>query len=151
MIAHYVNDIRAACNDPAWLVSFKTQLGAQLTIKDMGDMSHLLGMHIARDRSPRLISLDPPKYMRDIMDKHGMTDCKPSSLLVDPGFVSDLARMNSPLLNRVAKDIYPILLGSLQCATVCTYPDHSKTLSILGYAQAQPTEVHLQALKSLKL
>jgi hypothetical protein len=52
--------------------------------------------------------------MRDILAKHGMIDCKPSSLPMDPGFVSGLARMDSPLLIGVAKDLYPILfLGSL--------------------------------------
>jgi hypothetical protein len=58
MIALYVDDIPAACNDAAWLASFKAQLGAQFKIKDMGSLSQLLGMHITRDRSARTISLD---------------------------------------------------------------------------------------------
>jgi hypothetical protein len=58
MIALYGDDIPAACNDAAWLASFKAQLGARFKIKDLGDLSQLLGMHITRDRSPRTISLD---------------------------------------------------------------------------------------------
>jgi hypothetical protein len=51
MIALYVDDIPAACNDATWLASFKAQLGARFKIKDLGDLSQLLGMHITRDRS----------------------------------------------------------------------------------------------------
>jgi hypothetical protein len=34
--------------------------------------------------------------MRDILAKYGMTDYKPSSLLMDPGFPSGLAHVASP-------------------------------------------------------
>jgi hypothetical protein len=66
MIAQYVDDILAACNDTAWLASFKANLGERFKIKDLGDLSQLLGMHITRDRSARTISLDQSKYLRDI-------------------------------------------------------------------------------------
>jgi hypothetical protein len=58
MIALYVDDIPVACNDATWLASFKAQLGARLKIKDVGDLSQLLAMHITRDRSARTISVD---------------------------------------------------------------------------------------------
>jgi hypothetical protein len=47
------------------------------------------------------------------------------------------------------RGIYPSLLGSLQYAAVCTRPDISITLSILGSAQANPTVAHMQALKKV--
>jgi hypothetical protein len=98
MIALYVDDIPAACNDATWLASFKAQLGARFKVKDMGYLSQLLGMHITRDRSARTISLDQSKYLRDIIAKHGMTDSKPSSLPMDPGFLAGLAHMTFPPL-----------------------------------------------------
>jgi hypothetical protein len=58
MIALYVDDIPVACNDATWLTSFKAQLGAWFKIKDLGDLSQLMGMHITRDRSTRTILLD---------------------------------------------------------------------------------------------
>jgi hypothetical protein len=80
-------------------------------------------MHITRDRSARTISLDQSKYLRDILAKYGMTDSKPSSLPMHPGFLAGLAHMTSPPLTGVAKDVYPSLLGSLQYAAVCTRPE----------------------------
>jgi hypothetical protein len=134
----------------AWLASFKAKLGERFKIKDLGDLSQLLGMHITRDRSARTISLDQSKYLRDIVAKYGMTaDSKPSSLPMDPGLLACLAHMTSPSLSGVAKDVYPSLLGSLKYAPVCTRPDVSTALSILGSAQASPTDAHVQALKKV--
>jgi hypothetical protein len=96
VIALYVDDIPAACNDATWLASFKAHLGARFKIKDLSDLSLLLGMHITRDRSARTISLDQSKYLRDILAKYGMTDSKPSSLPMNPGFLDGLAHMTSP-------------------------------------------------------
>jgi hypothetical protein len=100
-------------------------------------------MHITRDRSARTISLDQSKYLRDILAKQGMTDSKPSSLPMDPGFLAGLAHMTSPPLTGMAKDVYSSLLGSLQYAAVCTTPDVSTALSILGSALASPTYAHM--------
>jgi hypothetical protein len=47
----------------------------------------------------------------------------------------------------VAKDVYPNLLGSLRYAAFSTRPDVSTALSILGSAQASPTDAHMHALK----
>jgi hypothetical protein len=96
-IALYVDGIHA-CDDAAWLSCFKARLGARFKIKILDAFCQLLGMHISRDRSARTISLDQTKYLRDIMTKHGMADCKTSSLPMDPGFMSGLAHMASPPL-----------------------------------------------------
>jgi hypothetical protein len=149
MIALYVDDIPAACNDATWLTSFKAHLGARVKIKDLGDLSQLLGMHITGNRLARTISLDQSKYLRDILAKYSMTDCKPWSLPMDPGFLSGLAHMASPPLTGVAKEVYPSLLGNLQYAAVCTRPDVTTALSILGSAHANPTEAHLHTLKKV--
>jgi hypothetical protein len=66
---------------------------------------------------------------------------------MDPGFLAGLAHMTSPPLTGMAEDAYPSLLGSLQYAAVYTCPDVSTALSILGSAQASPTDAHMQALK----
>jgi hypothetical protein len=66
-----------------WSASFKARLGAIFKIKDLGDLQ-LLGMRVTRNMMARIISMDMSKYMRDILAKYGMTDCKPSSLPMDP-------------------------------------------------------------------
>jgi hypothetical protein len=98
IIALHVDDIPTACNDRAWMQAFKTTLGVRFKIKDMGDLSQLLGMHTTRDMSARTMSMDQSKCVKDILVKHNMSDCKPSSLPMQPGFLSGLAHIDSPLL-----------------------------------------------------
>jgi hypothetical protein len=45
MIALYVDDIPAACNDATWLISFKAQLGSEKT-KHIGVKWHFLKDHV---------------------------------------------------------------------------------------------------------
>jgi hypothetical protein len=118
-------------------------------ITDLGDLSQLLGIDITRDMSARTISLDHSKYSRDILAKNGMIYCKPSSLHMDPNFMSGLAHMDSPPLSGSAKDVYTNLLGSLHYAVGSTRPYVSRALSILGSAHAHSTRAHLHAPKKV--
>jgi hypothetical protein len=78
---------------------FKATLGPRFKITDLGDLSQPLGMHITRDRSARtIISMDHSNYVQAIMIKHNMSECKPSSLPMEPGFLSGLAHIDSPFL-----------------------------------------------------
>jgi hypothetical protein len=76
MIALYVDDIPIACNNTAWRVAFTALIRSRLDIKDHGDLSDIIGMHINMDRSARTISLDRGKYVRELLEKHDMVDCK---------------------------------------------------------------------------
>jgi hypothetical protein len=87
MIALYLDDIHAACNQWTWLVAFKAQLGAMFKINDLGGLSQLLVMHVTKDMTACTISLDRFKNVKDILARHSMTECKMSSLQMDPGFL----------------------------------------------------------------
>jgi hypothetical protein len=58
MIAMYVYDIPTACNDTFKMHAFKITLCERFLIKDLGDLSQMLGMHITRDKTARTISMD---------------------------------------------------------------------------------------------
>jgi hypothetical protein len=149
MIALYVDDIPVACNNTAWRVAFTALVRSRFDIKDHGDLSDIIGMHITRDRAARTLSLDQGKYVRELLDKHDMLDCKPSCLPMDHGFLAAIAKQTPVPLTSTDRDIYPSLLGSLHYAAVCTRPDISTALSILGSAQANPMVPHMQALKKV--
>jgi hypothetical protein len=150
MIALYVDDIPVACNNTAWRVAFTALVRSRFDIKDQGDLSDIIGMHIIRDRAARTISLDQGKYVRELLDTHDMVDCKPSCLPMDPSFLAAIAKQTPVPLTDTDRDIYPSLLGSLQYAAVYTRPSISTALSILDSAQANPTVAHMQSLWNLK-
>jgi hypothetical protein len=92
MIALYVDVIPVACNNTAWRVAVTALVRSRFDIKDQGDLSNIIGMHIPRDRAARTISMDHGKYVRELLDKHDMVDYKPSCLPMDPGFVAAVSK-----------------------------------------------------------
>jgi hypothetical protein len=132
MIALYVDDIPLACNNTAWRVAFTAHVRSRFDIKDQGELSDIIGMHITRDRAARTISLSQGKYVRELLEKHDMVECKPSSLPMDLGFLAAMSKQTHVPLTGTDRDIYPSMLGSLYYAALCTRPDISTALSILG-------------------
>jgi hypothetical protein len=149
MIALYVDDIHVACNNTAWRVAFTALVRSGFDINDQGELSDIIGMHITRDRTTRTISLDQSKYVRELLEKHDMVDCEPSCLPMDHGFLVVVSKPTHVPLTGTDRDIYRSLFGSLHYAALCTRPDISTALSILGLAQANTTVAHMQALKKV--
>ena len=60
----------------------------QFKMTDMGDVSLVLGMQVTRDRKYKTLTISQENYTKSILERFGMTDCKPSST---PGFGSELS------------------------------------------------------------
>jgi hypothetical protein len=149
MIALYVDDILFACDYTAWRVAFTALVRSRFDIKDHGELSDIIGMHITRERAARTISLDQGKYVCELLEKHDMSDYKPFYLPMDSGLLTGVSKLTPVPLTGKELEIYPSLLGSLQYAAVCTRPDISTALNILGSAHANPTEARMKALKKV--
>jgi hypothetical protein len=93
---------------------FKSNHGSRFKTKDLGELQHIMGMHITRDRTARRISINQSQYLADVLDKHGMTDCSPSAMPMDPSFLATVGHATPIPLVGLARDVYPSLLGSLQ-------------------------------------
>jgi hypothetical protein len=86
---------------------------------------------------------------RELFEKHDMVDCKPSCLPMDHGFLATISKHTYVPLTGTDLEVYPSMIGSLQYTAVCTRPDISIALSILGSTQDNPTVAHMQALKKV--
>jgi hypothetical protein len=95
-----------------------------------GGLSDIIGIHITRGRFVRTISLDNGKYVRELLGKHDMSDCKPSCLPMDLCLLADISKQTPVPLICKELDIYPTLLGSLQYAAFCTRLDISIALNV---------------------
>jgi len=84
-------------------------------MKDLGELHHFLGMHVRRC-GPGLL-LSQRQYMLDILERAGMTECKPCSTPVDTN--PKLAADGSPVQDASE---FQSLAGALQYLTF-TRPD----------------------------
>jgi hypothetical protein len=77
----YVDDIVLTASSPKLLQRTTTSLQQQFTIKYLDPLHHFLGVS-AEQRSDDLF-LHQRQYARDILERAGMSDCKPGSTPID--------------------------------------------------------------------
>ena len=72
----YVDDILIAGNDKDFVMDVKAWLSSSFEMKDMGEAAYILGVKISRDRSKRLLSLSQETYIKKVLERFGMQNCK---------------------------------------------------------------------------
>ena len=111
-------------------------------MKDFVQLHHFLGVTV--EPRPSGLFLHQRKYALDILERAGMTDCKPCSTLVDTQ-----AKLSADLGDPVADPTgYRSLAGALQYLTF-TRPDLTYAVQQVCLHMHDPRESHLAALKRL--
>ena len=81
----YVDDILLIGNDVGMLSSVKVWLSKTFFMKDLGEVSYVLGIKIYRDRSRRLIGLSQSLYIDKVLNRFHMENSKKGFLPVRHG------------------------------------------------------------------
>lgn len=79
MIAYflvYVNDLLLIGSDTRFMVAFKASLSPHFSLKNMGTPHYFLGVELVPVTFG--IQLSQHKFIRDILERFGMTESKPS-------------------------------------------------------------------------
>lgn len=71
----YVDDILIASSDPERVTEIKKGLSAHFKIKDNGKVDYCLGIQIEQDDNK--ISLSQSGYIKDVLEKFNISQCKP--------------------------------------------------------------------------
>lgn len=72
----YIEDSFIICNDTKRKQVLEDQLSQEFEMKYLGEARYLLGSNITRDRKPGKIWLDQKIYIKNILEKFGMENCK---------------------------------------------------------------------------
>ncbi|KAI3651706.1 hypothetical protein MP228_003009 [Amoeboaphelidium protococcarum] len=115
MVLVYVDDIVLVTKDAATKHEFKRQLSATFDIHDLGSLSYLLGIKIERNFDEKLISLGQAQYVKKVLAKFGMTDCKSVSTPCNDKKYSES--------EAIPQDQYRSIVGALMYLMVATRPD----------------------------
>ena len=134
----YVDDILLASNDLGLLHEVKRFLSQQFDMKDMGEVTYVIGIKIKRDRSQRILGLSQETYINKVLEGFHMKDCSPSIASIANGDRFSLNQCPSnDLENKEMKNIpYAFSVGSLMYAQVNTRPDISYAVGMLGRYQS---------------
>ena len=147
----YVDDILLLGNDIGMLSSVKLWLSNTFSMKDLGEATYILGIHIYRDRAKRTIGLSQSLYINKILKKFNMLESKKGLLPARHGI--HLSKKMPPQTfedrERMAKIPYASAIGSLMYAMLCTRPDIAYAVSVTSRFQSNPGLEHWGAVKAI--
>ncbi|XP_050890101.1 uncharacterized mitochondrial protein AtMg00810-like [Lathyrus oleraceus] len=138
----YVDDIILITSTQVLRQSIMSLLASGFAMKDLGPMSYFLG--IAVSRHPDGIFFSQSTYASEIIERVGMTSCKPSATLIDTKqklSTSSDTSYEDPSLHRS-------LAGALQYPTF-TRPDISYDVQQVCLHMHAPRAKHMLALKRI--
>lgn len=140
----YVDDILLASNSLDLLKETKKALSTSFDMKDLGETSYVLGIEIYRDRNQKLLGLSQKGYIDKVLKWFNMENCKPGDAPVVKGdkLSKDQCPKNNIEESAMSNIPYANAVGSLMYAQVCTRPDLSFAVSVLGRYLSNPGHAH---------
>lgn len=114
----YVDDLLIISNDLNRIKIIKQLLSKEFEMTDIGEADTFLGMQIQRDAANKMISLSQTNYLKNMVIKFNMADCKGVATPMESNI--DLIKNTNVDCDDVP---YRELIGCLTYATVTMRPD----------------------------
>ena len=73
----YIDDITIMGANLEKIKCLKSDLSARYEMTDLREIQSYFGMHIVRNRSLRRIEIDQSGYVKDVLERFGMSDATP--------------------------------------------------------------------------
>lgn len=154
-IALYVDDIILTGSKKDVIIQAKGILQSCFDVKDMGEISFCLGIHVKigihvkRDKLLGTCHLSQERYIKMMLERFGMSDCHPVGMPMSAGEKICLAMCpkNEEGKSDMQKCPFRSLIGSLMYAAVCTRPDIAFTVMKLSQFLNNPGAGHWVAAK----
>jgi hypothetical protein len=121
----FVDDITLAGTDAAQIDSIVQELSQHFKLCDLGPTTQLLGMEICRDRPNRHLYLSQSQHIANLLQEHGLHDCKPVSTPLNPGsrLSTSMSPQNTAQASEMRQCPYVSVVGSLMYLAVTTTLD----------------------------
>ncbi|GJZ65614.1 retrovirus-related pol polyprotein from transposon TNT 1-94 [Tanacetum coccineum] len=133
----YVDDMLVADPNKDRINKLKAQLAREFEMKDLRPANKILGMQIHRDRVSRKIWLSQKSYVKKILQRFNMQDCKPIStpFHTNVKLSSKMSPSSEKERMKMSRVSYASAVGSLMSAMICTSPDIAHAVGV-GYVNS---------------
>ncbi|KAE8716977.1 cytochrome P450 71A9-like [Hibiscus syriacus] len=147
----YVDDMLVAGPNKDHIDELKAQLAREFEMKDLGSVNKILGMQIHRDRSNRKIWLSQKNYLKKILSRFNMKDCKPISTPLPINFKlsSSMSPSSEEEMMEMSRVPYASAVGSLMFSMICTRPDIAQAVGVVSRYMANPGKEHWNTMKRI--
>ncbi len=159
-IAVYVDDMPHFFDkhDEVEMTDDKKLLMSVFNIKDLGQLTKILGMRVTRDRKLRTITLDQQQYIVNALEEFGFTECRAAKTPAQTG--EAVAELNDERLQAALKqygDRYPKVnitnyrecVGTLNYAACVTRLDIAHAVNTAARYSNAPTHGSVIMLKRI--
>jgi len=137
----YVDDLIFTNNNPTMFEDFKKSMVQEFEMKDIGLMTHFLGLEVTQKEKGIFISQSG--YAKDILERFKMESCNPVSTPVENG-----VELRKSKVGNVDPTYFKSLVGSLRYLT-CTRPDILYGVGLINRYMEIPDQSHLNAAKRI--
>jgi Reverse transcriptase (RNA-dependent DNA polymerase)/Integrase core domain/GAG-pre-integrase domain len=143
ILAVWVDDIIILGKEMEEINEIKRDLNEKFEMKDLGELEYFLGIQLFRDRATRRIHINQTGYINTILERFGMTECKPASTPMASG----TKLLKSDGENMVNQHQYQSMVGSQMYGMLSTRPDIAYLLSQISQFSSAPNATHESAAK----
>lgn len=139
----YVDDILVGSTEEQLIADVFESLRKEFDITNLGAVKQFLGFEV--QRSNGFYNLRLSSYIRTLIKRFGLEECKPSGTPMDPGYVG-INDSSQPFSDTF---LYRSLIGALLYVAVNARPDIASSVSILGRKVSAPSEMDWKAAKRI--
>ncbi|KAI3735401.1 hypothetical protein L6452_14897 [Arctium lappa] len=142
LVQIYVDDIIFGSTKDQMCRDFEELMHKSFKMSSMGELTLFLGLQVKQQKDGIFISQS--KYVKDILDKYGLSDSKPASTLIE------IHKQITTYLEGEDVDVhlYRSMIGSLMYLTA-SRPDIMFPVCVCARFQVKPKQSHLQAIKRI--
>lgn len=145
----HVDDQAIAGPNKKVIAEFKKNMAIEFKMKDLGPLTHILGVEVSRDRRGRILTLHQSAYIKQVLERYGMSECNPTKLPLTPGLTFN--QNDEPTSTPDPETITEFRgkIGSLIYAMKQTRLDIAYPLGVLAKHMSNPGPAHIKALHQL--
>ncbi len=149
-LALFVDDMLIVCKDLDKVIEFKTTLGKEFAIHDLGEVKDFLGCQVVRDRERKVIQMSSGPKIDALVEKFGLSgETRPVESPMSKSFLPTAQGGNIHEGGGAGTPLEPgnrycELVGSLLYLANTTRPDIAQAVGVLSRYRGTPTSAHMQ-------
>jgi hypothetical protein len=153
MISTHVDDLGLFCSSVSEVKLLKSQIRDHVPIKDLEEVSTLLGIEIIRDRKARTISLSHRRYIIDLARRYRLEASNPVYTPMERSRDRPLSKADCPVTDEqkayMADVPYQSAVGAVLHAAIMTRPDIAHSVGQVAQFASNPGKAHWTAVKRI--
>jgi 3D (Asp-Asp-Asp) domain-containing protein len=136
LVGLYVDDMLILSKDPKAVEEVVQRIGVRWKIKDLGEVSVILGIRVTRDRKERVLHLDQEAYIDKVVKRFGLEQAHPLSTPANDRTALLKSDGSEP---EADQHLYQQGVGCIAWMAICTRPDVAYAWGQLSQSCSRPT------------